>query len=101
VTPSKPKEPTMKKLLALALLTGAGYAVPAHAEVKTVTCESRDRDERVCQLPKRTQQVVISRQLSDQNCNRGRNWDVRKVSGHDELWVRNGCRAEFTVRYDK
>jgi hypothetical protein len=90
----------MKKLLVLALLGGAAYAVPANAEVKTVTCGSDKGDENVCKLPKRTNQVVVSRQLSNKDCTRGRNWDVRKVSGHDELWVRNGCRAEFAVRYD-
>lgn len=90
----------MKKLLVLALLS-VGYAIPAHAEIKTVTCGSDRGDENVCKLPKRTNQVVVSRQLSGKDCTRGRNWDVRKVSGHDELWVRNGCRAEFAVRYDK
>ena len=60
------------------------------------------RPGRTClQAAQAVQQVVISRQLSDKDCTRGRNWDVRKISGHDELWVRNGCRAEFTVRYDR
>ena len=92
----------MKLLLILALASGAAFvAVPASAEVTTIKCESKDKNERICGLPKRVNQVVISKQLSDKDCTRGRNWDVRKKSGYDELWVRNGCRAEFTVRYDR
>ncbi len=86
-------------LCLLATLAGLFAAVPAAAEITTVKCESKDKDERVCTLPKHVNQVVMRQQLSDKDCTRGRNWDVRKKSGYDELWVRNGCRAEFEVRY--
>jgi hypothetical protein len=86
-------------LILLAGFAALGATMPAKAEVTTVKCESKDKDERVCTLPKRVNQVVIRKQLSDKDCTRGRNWDVRKKSGYDELWVRNGCRAEFEVRY--
>ena len=90
------------KLLAIAAASLAGFAaVPASAEVTTIKCESHDNQERVCRLPKHVQQVVISKQLSDKDCTRGRNWDVRKQSGYDELWVRRGCRAEFAVHYNR
>jgi len=92
----------MRHFLILAALAATPlWTAPAAAEIKTVTCGSDRGDENVCKLPKRTNQVVVSRQLSGKACDRGRSWDVRKVSGHDELWVRNGCRAEFAVRYDK
>jgi hypothetical protein len=86
-------------LCLLATLAAFGAAVPAAAEVTSVTCESKDKNERVCTLPKNVNQVVMRQQLSDKDCTRGRNWDVRKKSGNDELWVRNGCRGEFEVRY--
>jgi hypothetical protein len=90
----------MKTILSLAMLGGALLAaVPSSAEVKTITCGAKNKSENVCELPKHVNQVVMSRQLSGKDCDRGRNWDVRKKSGHDELWIRNGCVAEFTVRY--
>ena len=91
----------MRKLCYVAVAAAAVWAVPAAAEVTTIKCESHDNDERVCRLPKHVQQVVISKQLSDKDCTRGRNWDVRKQSGYDELWVRRGCRAEFAVHYGR
>jgi len=91
----------MKTILSIAAAVLAlGIAYPALAEVKTIRCGAEKGDERVCELPKKTQQVMVSRQLSKKDCTRGKNWDVRKKSGHDELWARNGCIAEFTVRYD-
>jgi Protein of unknown function (DUF3011) len=90
----------MKQLYLLAAFaTLAVTAVPASADVMTITCGAKNNNENVCELPKRVNQVVMSRQLSGKDCDRGRNWDVRKKSGHDELWIRNGCKAEFTVRH--
>ena len=91
----------MRKLFYAAVAAAAVWAVPAAAVVTTIKCESHDNQEHVCRLPKHVQQVVISKQLSDKDCTRGRNWDVRKQSGYDELWVRRGCRAEFAVHYGR
>jgi hypothetical protein len=95
-----PEESYMKMLLNLAVFGAVAFtATVASAEVKTITCGAKNKNENVCELPKHVNQVVMSRQLSGKDCDRGRNWDVRKKSGHDELWIRNGCAAEFTVRY--
>jgi hypothetical protein len=91
----------MKRLF-LILLPGMALAasMPARAEeIRTVTCQSWDERTQYCPLPKKTRQVVLTRNISDKDCTRGRNWEVRKNKGYDELWVRRGCRGEFTVRY--
>lgn len=86
-------------LAVLGMLGAFGAALPARAEMMTVKCESKDEKEEVCRLPANVNQVVMRKQLSDKDCERGQNWDVRKKGGNDELWVRRGCRAEFEVRY--
>ena len=84
-------------VLGFAML-GIGPAARAE-QVRTLTCQSWDERTQYCPLPKKTRQVVLTRNLSDKDCTRGRNWEVRKNRGYDELWVRRGCRGEFTVRY--
>jgi hypothetical protein len=58
-----------------------------------VTCESQGGDQHRCRLPFPARNVRMDRQLSDSNCERGRSWDWDR----DEIWVREGCRAEFSV----
>jgi len=65
---------------------GPGYA-------QTVRCESNDRKTRRCNVSVR-QGVQITRQLSRTRCVHGQNWGWDR-SG---IWVRGGCRAEFSVR---
>jgi len=65
---------------------GPGYA-------QTVRCESNDRQTRRCNVSVR-RGVEMTRQLSRTRCVHGQNWGWDR-SG---IWVRGGCRAEFSVR---
>ncbi|GAA3917750.1 DUF3011 domain-containing protein [Luteimonas lutimaris] len=60
---------------------------------QTVRCESNDRKTRRCNVSVRSG-VQITRQLSRTRCVHGQNWGWDR-SG---IWVRGGCRAEFSVR---
>ncbi|MBP5976566.1 DUF3011 domain-containing protein [Brasilonema sp. CT11] len=73
-------------------------ASPASAR-DTITCESTGNNRNTCEVD-RGSRVRFVRQLSDASC-RG-NWGQNR----NRIWVRNGCRAEFSVsdrsdgRYD-
>ncbi|MBH8572081.1 DUF3011 domain-containing protein, partial [Nostocaceae cyanobacterium CENA369] len=66
-----------------------GIATPASAQ-EIVTCSSHDNQRNTCSIPARGR-VRFVRQLSDASC-RG-NWGY----GRNRIWVKNGCRAEFSV----
>lgn len=77
-------------------VVGAGggyYPGPGQDYGRTVRCESRDNRSRRCNV-RVDRGVDLIRQLSDTRCVRGQNWGWDR-SG---IWVRGGCRAEFSVR---
>lgn len=76
-----------------------GVAAPASAQ-EIISCSSQNNQRNTCSIPTRGR-VRLVRQLSNASC-RG-NWGYRR----NRIWVRNGCRAEFSVgdrrndRYDR
>jgi hypothetical protein len=60
---------------------------------RTVRCESRRGRRNTCFIG-RYNHVELRRQLSGDSCRRYRNWGTTR----DEIWVDDGCRAEFWVR---
>ncbi|WP_442937499.1 DUF3011 domain-containing protein [Nostoc sp.] len=83
----------------VSLATLLGVAAPASAQ-EIITCSSSNNQRNTCSIPSRGR-VRLVRQLSNATC-RG-NWGYR----NNRVWVRNGCRAEFSVgdrrngRYDR
>jgi hypothetical protein len=77
-------------------VTGGGGYNPGHGSGggygRTVRCESQDKRQRRCNVQV-SRGVDIVRQLSDTRCVQGQNWGWDR-SG---IWVRGGCRAEFSV----
>ncbi|MBD2435577.1 DUF3011 domain-containing protein [Nostoc sp. FACHB-110] len=65
-------------------------APPAAAQ-QVITCESQNNRRNTCRVPT-AGTIRFVRQLSDASC-RG-NWG----SSRNRVWVRNGCRAQFSVR---
>jgi len=59
-----------------------------------ITCESRDGNYRECRTNFRGT-ARLSRQLSSSSCTAGRDWGSRP----GQIWVTNGCRAEFEDSY--
>ncbi|HBK45759.1 MAG TPA: hypothetical protein DDZ67_04850 [Xanthomonadaceae bacterium] len=57
---------------------------------RQVRCESRDMAREHCALDTRSG-VQLVKQLSENSCIRGSEWDVDR----DGVWVAFGCRAEF------
>ncbi|WP_392531983.1 DUF3011 domain-containing protein [Nostoc sp. C117] len=76
-----------------------GVAAPASAQ-EIITCSSQNNQRNTCAINTRGR-VRFVRQLSNASC-RG-NWGYRR----NRIWVKNGCRAEFSVgnrrndRYDR
>ncbi|MFN6491239.1 DUF3011 domain-containing protein [Nostoc sp. DedQUE03] len=76
-----------------------GIATPASAQ-EIITCSSQNNQRNTCSVNTRGR-VRLVRQLSNATC-RG-NWGYRR----NRIWVKNGCRAEFSVggrrndRYDR
>jgi ribosomal protein L37AE/L43A len=60
-----------------------------------VTCESQNNTRETCRVFARDRMVLVNQQLSDAPCILGRSWGVS--SDRNEIWVDNGCRAEFQV----
>jgi hypothetical protein len=58
----------------------------------TVTCESRNNSYQRCPISQ-AGYVTMTRNKSKNNCIKGRNWDFDRR----EIWVDDGCRAEFRV----
>ena len=59
-----------------------------------ITCESRDGHYRECRTNFRGS-VRLYRQISSSSCVAGRDWGSRP----GQIWVDNGCRAEFVDNY--
>ena len=57
---------------------------------REVICSSIDRRYRECRVPFRGT-AVITQQLSDASCIKGRTWGQRA----GEVWVNHGCRAQL------
>ena len=62
---------------------------------RTVRCESIEQRDAYCRI-ERGSDVRIVRQLSNQACTQGRNWDYND----SQIRVSGGCRAEFLVTRD-
>jgi ribosomal protein L37AE/L43A len=60
-----------------------------------IRCESIDNARQTCKVDARDRMVAVNQQLSDTSCILGRSWGVSR--DRDEIWVDNGCRAEFQV----
>jgi len=58
----------------------------------TIVCESLNNDYHHCETNTRMG-VTLMRQISDNACVRDRTWGVDK----NGIWVKGGCRAEFTL----
>jgi hypothetical protein len=58
---------------------------------QTIRCESEDGRERHCAATLRG--AALQQQLSRAPCVQGRNWRWDR----DGVWVKDGCRAEFTI----
>ena len=69
-------------------------AYPA-ARGMLVVCESQNNDRQNCRVDARDRMVLVNQQLSDSPCVLGRSWGVS--AGRNEIWVDDGCRAEFQV----
>ncbi|HIK07274.1 MAG TPA: DUF3011 domain-containing protein [Trichormus sp. M33_DOE_039] len=83
-------------IVASSISTLLSFVPPASAR-EIITCESVNNRRDTCVVPARGP-VRFVRQLSDASC-RG-NWGYVR----NRIWVRNGCRAEFSVassRYDR
>lgn len=72
------------------------YERPFRERGVTVTCESMNYRHQECRVPGGP--IAFVRQLSSPpgDCIEGQTWGF---NGHDTIWVRNGCRAEFRVGY--
>jgi ribosomal protein L37AE/L43A len=60
-----------------------------------VRCESVNNTRQTCPVDARGRMVFVNQQLSENPCIIGRSWNVS--NDRDEIWVDNGCRAEFQV----
>ena len=60
----------------------------------TIRCESRNNRRETCRAYT-SGGVRLIRQLSSQQCHEGRTWGTRS----NEIWVDNGCRGDFQLRY--
>ena len=60
-----------------------------------VRCESINNGRQTCRVDARERMVWVNQQLSDNPCILGRSWGLS--NNRDEIWVDNGCRAEFQV----
>lgn len=65
------------------------------APATLVRCESINNTRQTCRVDARDRLVLVNQQLSDNPCIVGRTWGVS--SDRNEIWVDNGCRAEFQV----
>ena len=68
---------------------------PAYVPGTLVRCESINNGRQTCRVDARDRIVLVNQQLSDNPCIVGRSWGVSR--DRDEIWVDNGCRAEFQV----
>ena len=62
------------------------------SNAQTITCSSDDMHRHTCEVDARGG-VQLARQISGSPCVFGRTWGYNR----NEIWVRDGCRAEFSV----
>jgi hypothetical protein len=81
-----------KVVAAICLLALAVPAVPARADERTISCESRNFRYSYCRADT-DNRVTLTRQRSSTRCRLWDNW------GYDNrgVWVDRGCAAEFRV----
>jgi ribosomal protein L37AE/L43A len=72
---------------------GSGGAANSYGTL--VKCESINNTRETCTVDLRDRMVLVNQQLSDNPCIIGRTWGVS--NGRNEIWVTDGCRAEFQV----
>ena len=60
-----------------------------------VRCESINNTRQTCNVYARDRMVAVNQQLSANPCILGKSWGVS--SDRNEIWVDDGCRAEFQV----
>jgi hypothetical protein len=58
----------------------------------SLICESKNSIKHTCRADVRSG-VMLTRQMSDNACVRGRSWGTNR----EGIWVDKGCRAEFTI----
>ena len=71
---------------------GQGYGY-GYGNDRVMRCESQGDRYTDCRLPNGANRVRLVRTLSNSPCVEGRSWGVR----NGQVWVNNGCRAEFAV----
>lgn len=83
-------------LAALACLVALAAApTRAHAQTRTITCESRGDERNDCYIANLDQgSVSVDRKLSKSGCVKGDSWGTSR----DNIWVSRGCRAVFSYR---
>lgn len=64
---------------------------PTAQNQKHITCESHDQDRNTCEADLRGYRIVDVREISDADCDIGRNYGYNNRG----VWVDKGCRAEF------
>jgi hypothetical protein len=89
VSPMHPQSPRLRK--AAALVLSLAIAPFAHADY-TITCGSVGGRHNTCRLTE-PGYVSVIQQISGAKCDQGRSWDYDRR----EIWVDNGCEAEFRV----
>jgi hypothetical protein len=72
---------------------GYGYPGDRYDYEGTIRCESRKNRTEWCNV--RTNNRVELQRVIDGRCSRGRDWGFTDT----QIWVSNGCRAEFTYGY--
>ena len=80
-------------LAALMLVPVLSYA-QGYGREKTIKCESKGERYNYCRTHT-TGRVELRRQLSDAPCREYSTWGAD--GDGSGIWVREGCRAEFTV----
>ena len=70
-------------------------AEPVYIPGTLVRCESINNTRQTCRVDARDRFIQVNQQLSDNPCILSKSWGVSR--DRDEIWVDNGCRAEFQV----
>lgn len=72
-----------------------GEVVNAGTPVRTIRCESNNGGRETCTVDT-GKGVVLTKQLSNLGCAKGKTWDYDE----DGVWVSRGCRGIFTIDVD-
>ena len=81
-------------LAALAVLAWLAPETPALAAKDQISCDSINYQYRRCPVPNLKRAELVS-QVGNQPCQQGRSWGYDQ----DGVWVNNGCRGVFEVKY--